>query len=185
MNTYGYARVSTSGQELDIQRRQLTDVGCTRIFSEKDSGLNDDRRQLSRMLKILKPGDAVVVPAFDRLTRSGPFVTLCILREITLHGAVCRSLAEPYVDATTPIGEVFAALVGFQGRKSWDDLIFRTRAGRERARARGVKFGRKPKLSAEQRRDALRRREAGDSLKLLAKSYEVSCSTISRLAARK
>jgi DNA invertase Pin-like site-specific DNA recombinase len=181
MSIYGYARVSTGGQELDLQLVQLRAAGCERIFCEKESGAKDDRRQLKRMLRSLKRDDVVIVTALDRLTRGGPFKTLSILNDITSRGAAYRSLAEPWADTTHELGEVLAALVGYIARKTREDIIRRTTAGRERAKANGVKFGRKPKLSPAQRRQALARRAAGESQSAVARLYHVSCSTISRL----
>jgi DNA invertase Pin-like site-specific DNA recombinase len=181
MSIYGYARVSTTGQELDIQLAQLRAASCVRMFCEKESGTKDDRRELRRMLRSLKPGDVVIVTALDRLTRGGPFKTLSILNEITSRRAAYRSLAEPWADTTHELGEVLAALVGYIARKTRDDIIRRTAAGRERARANGVKFGRRPKLTRAQQQQALARRAAGEKQSAVARIFNVSCSTISRL----
>lgn len=182
MTIYGYARVSTVGQELDIQLAQLRAVGCERVFCEKESGAKDDRLELRRMLRALRSGDVVIVAALDRLTRGGPFKTLSILNEITSRRAAYRSLAEPWADTTHELGEVLAALVGYIARKTREDIIRRTAAGRERARANGVRFGRKPKLSPIEQQEARARRTAGESLGTLALTYNCSCSTISRLS---
>jgi len=184
MPIYGYARVSTCGQELDLQLAELRAVGCTRIFCEKETGARDDRRELRRLLRALKPGDVVIVSALDRLTRGGPYKTLSILHDMTSRGAAYRSLAEPWADTTHELGEVLAALVGYIARKTREDIIRRTTAGRERARANGVKFGRKPKLSPSEQQQALERRAAGESQSAVASSFKVSCSTISRLEQR-
>jgi DNA invertase Pin-like site-specific DNA recombinase len=181
MPVYGYARVSTAGQELDIQLGQLWAAGCGRVFWEKESGARDDRRELRRMLRSLRPGDVVIVTALDRLTRGGPFKTLSILNEITSRRAAYRSLAEPWADTTHELGEVLAALVGYIARKTREDIIRRTTAGRERARANGVKFGRRPKLTPDECQQVLARRAAGERQSVIADSYNVSCSTISRL----
>lgn len=182
MTVVGYARVSTAGQELDIQMAQLEAAGCETILFEKESGTKDDRRELSRLLNQLRNGDVVIVPALDRLTRGGPFKMLRILSDITCRGASYKSLAEPWADTTHELGEVLAALVGYIAKKTREDILRRTSAGRERARQRGVKFGRKPKLDPLQRQDALSRRLAGESLHVIAKAYGVSRSTISRLS---
>jgi DNA invertase Pin-like site-specific DNA recombinase len=181
MTIFGYARVSTSGQELDIQIAQLEDAGCERILFEKESGVNDHRRELARLLRRLRKGDIVVVPALDRLTRGGPFKMLSVLADITSRGASYRSLAEPWADTTHEFGEVLAALVGYIARKTRDDIIRRTSAGRDRARKRGVKFGRKPKLSVAERKEAIDLCLAGKTQKAVAMSFHVSSSTISRL----
>ncbi len=181
MPVYGYARVSTCGQELDIQLAQLRGAGCIEVFCEKQSGTKDDRLILRRLMDTLGPGDTVVVPALDRLTRGGPFKMLSVLQEITSRGASYKSLAEPWADTTHDLGEVLAALVGYIARKTREDIIRRTTAGRERARANGVRFGRPPKLSPSQRKEALARRDAGELPALIARSYNVSSWTIMRL----
>jgi DNA invertase Pin-like site-specific DNA recombinase len=181
MPIFGYARVSTTSQDLDIQIAQLRSAGCEELFCEKESGANDNRRVLARLMRRLRRGDVVIIPALDRLTRGGPFKMLSILSDITSRGATYKSLAEPWADTTHELGEVLAALVGYIARKTREDIIRRTSAGRERARQRGVKFGRRPKLSAVQRECALARRSAGEPQQLIAKAYNVSCSTISRL----
>jgi DNA invertase Pin-like site-specific DNA recombinase len=79
---------------------------------------------------------------------------------------------------------VLAALVGYIARKTREDIIRRTAAGREHAKQRGVKFGRKPKLATVQQECALARRLSGERQYLMAKAYNVSCSTISRLHSR-
>ena len=182
MPTYGYARVSTVGQELDIQLAHLRAQECVRIFCEKESGAKDDRRELRRMLGVLRPGDVVIVTALDRLTRGGPFKMLSVLNEITSRRAAYKSLAEPWADTTHELGEVLAALVGYIARKTRDDIVRRTSAGRERARANGVRFGRPPKLSPMEQQQVLARRAAGESQSSVALTYNVSCSTISRLS---
>jgi DNA invertase Pin-like site-specific DNA recombinase len=181
MTIYGYARVSTYGQELDLQLAQLRLAGCERVFCEKQSGAEDERRELKRMLRTLKADDVMIVSALDRLTRGGPYKTLSILNQITSRGAAYKSLAEPWADTTHELGEVLAALVGYIARKTREDIVRRTTAGRERARANGVKFGRKPKLSPSERAIARQRVAAGESQRMVARSYQVSASTISRL----
>ncbi|MGM5031148.1 recombinase family protein [Tardiphaga sp. 803_E3_N1_3] len=181
MATLGYARVSTNGQILDIQELQLRAEGCTRIYAEKQSGNSDKRPLLRQLLHDVRPGDIVIFAALDRLTREGPYKTLKILELITSRGATYKSLAEPWADTTTELGEVLAALVGYIGRKTRQDIIRRTTDGRQRARAAGVKFGRRPKLTIPQRREAIRRRTLGEPAEAIARSLNVSASTIRRL----
>ncbi len=184
MTVYGYGRVSTVDQELEIQLGQLRSAGCARIYCEKESGSKDARRQLLQLIAQLRPGDVVVVAALDRLTRGGPFKMLSILQQITNAGASYKSLAEPWADTTHELGEVLAALVGYIARKTREDLLRRTAAGRVRARERGVRFGRKPKLTDAERRAAIARRAAGESCKVIAAAFNVSAASISRLKAR-
>jgi DNA invertase Pin-like site-specific DNA recombinase len=182
MPIYGYARVSTLGQKLDVQLKQLRAEGCDQIFCEKKSGMQNGRRELRRMLRSLKPGDTVIFTALDRLTRSGTYMTLHFLNEISSRGATYRSLVEPWVDTTSELGEILAALVGYLNRKVREDMLRCAAKGREDARAKGVIFGRKPKLSALQQQEARARRAEGEPQRLVALTYNVSCSTISRLS---
>ncbi|KRR19719.1 DNA invertase [Bradyrhizobium lablabi] len=181
MAILGYARVSTHGQVLDIQELQLRAEGCTKIYAEKESGISAKRPVLKQLLRDVRRGDIIIFAALDRLTREGPYRTLAILELITSRGATYRSLAEPWADTTTELGEVLAALVGYIARKTRQDIIRRTSAGRLRARAAGVKFGRRPKLSPQQQAQALSRRLAGERPEAIAPSFKVSASTIRRL----
>ncbi|WP_207101447.1 recombinase family protein [Paracoccus shandongensis] len=146
----GYARVSTEDQDLRLQRAALEAAGCRRIFEEKVSGAKRDRPELARMLDQLREDDVVVVTRLDRLARSTRDL-LDIAETLNEKGAGLRSLAEPWADTTTPAGRmvltVFAGMAEFERA-----LIYqRTSAGRAAAKARGVRFGRKPKLTADQK----------------------------------
>jgi DNA invertase Pin-like site-specific DNA recombinase len=184
MAILGYARVSTHGQVLDIQELQLRAQGCTKIYAEKESGINAKRPVLKRLLREVRPGDVVIFAALDRLTREGPYKTLAMLEMITSHGATYKSLAEPWADTTTDLGEVLAALVGYIARKTREDILRRTSAGRERAREAGVRFGRRPKLSPQEQAHALSRRLAGERPEDIAQSFKVHRSTILRIKAK-
>lgn len=181
MAILGYARVSTNGQVLDIQELQLRAEGCSKIYGEKESGVKAKRPMLNKLLREVQPGDVVIFAALDRLTREGPYRTLSILELITSRGATYRSLAEPWADTTTELGEVLAALVGYIARKTRQDILRRTSAGRQRAMAAGVRFGRRPKLTPQQQAQAYGRRNAGERPASIAKSFSVSPSTIRRL----
>ena len=145
----GYARVSTQGQHLTQQRAVLREAGCTRIFEEKVSGAQRDRPELGRLLDHLRSGDVVTVTRLDRLARSTRDL-LEIAERIKEAGAGLRSLAEPWADTTTPAGRmvltVFAGIADFERSL----IVERTSAGRIAAKARGVRFGPRPSLSADQ-----------------------------------
>src|SRR6516165_5894656 len=103
----GYARVSTYGQTLDSQLEQLREAGCTsrNIFREKVTGASADRRELTRMLGKLAPGDVVTVTRIDRLARS-TFDLFGIVKRIVDAKAQFRSLAEPWADTGTSTGRL-------------------------------------------------------------------------------
>jgi DNA invertase Pin-like site-specific DNA recombinase len=177
---YGYARVSTDGQSLDAQLAQLAAEGAQKIFLEKASGARSDREQLRRLLAALGPGDLVLVTRLDRLARSTRDL-LNTLGGIAERGASFRSLGDPWADTTTPHGRLMLTVLAGLAEFERELIRARTSEGRERAKARGVKLGRRFKLTPHQRQEALTRREAGETLTAIARSYNVSHSTISRL----
>jgi DNA invertase Pin-like site-specific DNA recombinase len=180
MTTIGYARVSTDGQTLDAQQAALRDAGCERVFSEKESGAKTDRPQLARAIATLTEGDMLIVTKLDRLARSTKDL-LNTLDAIAKAGATFKSLGDPWADTTTPHGRLMLTVLGGLAEFERHLILARTSEGRGRAKARGVQFGRRPKLTAHQRREALERRSRGEALADIARSYAVSHSTISRL----
>ncbi len=177
---YGYARVSTDSQTLDAQRAALRSAGCSKIYSEKESGAKTNRPELARLLKAVRKGDTVVITRLDRLARSTRDL-LNVLHGISEAGAAFRVLDNAALDTSTPHGrlliEMLAAIAAFER-----DLIHaRTHEGRKRAIANGIKMGRKPKLDHYQRMEAIKRRDAGERVVDIARSYKVSHSMICRL----
>ncbi len=180
MTIYGYARVSTDGQTLDAQVSELRAAGAQRVFREKVSGAVKDRKQLRRAVEPLGKGDVLLVTRLDRLARS-TLDLLNTLAVVTGKGAGFRSLRDTWADTTTPHGRLMVTVLA--GLAEFERELIRTRTseGRERAKARGVRMGRRPKLTPHQRTEALARRDAGEPLVDIARSYAVSHSTISRL----
>ncbi len=153
----GYARVSTSEQNLDAQLDALGRAGARRIFADKISGSLRKRPELDRLFDQLREGDVVVVAKYDRLARSLKDL-LEIVDAIRERGAGFRSLAED-IDTTTPAGRlvfhVFASIAEFERGR----IAERTREGLEAARKRGRVGGRPPALSPSQRAEARRMRD--------------------------
>jgi DNA invertase Pin-like site-specific DNA recombinase len=179
----GYARVSTYGQTLDALLEQLRAEGCAKVYREKASGAQPDRRELLKLLKALAPGDVVIVTRIDRLARS-TFDLFAIVKQIVDAGGQFRSLAEPWADTATSTGRLMIAVLGGLADVERDLIRTRTAEGRSRAKARGQHMGRPPKLTDAQKVEARRRRAEGATLKELAQSYDVGLATISRLSRR-
>src|ERR1700758_212253 len=178
---FGYARVSTDGQSVEAQVRALTKAGCKKVFREVASGAKTDRAQLRRLLDQLEAGDVVTVTRLDPPARS----TRDLLNElatITGRKAGFRSLGDTWADTTTSHGRLMLTVLGGLAEFERDLIRARTSEGRERAKARGVKMGRKPKLTPHQQAEAIKRREEGEPIREIARSYNVHNSTISRLA---
>jgi DNA invertase Pin-like site-specific DNA recombinase len=180
---YGYARVSTDGQSVAAQVAALSAAGAGRVFREVASGAKTDRIQLQKAIAALSAGDVLMVTRLDRLARSTRDL-LNTLAAIADRKAGFRSLSDAWADTTTSHRRLMLTVLGGLAEFERDLIRARTSDGRERARARGVKMGRPPKLTLHQRREALRRRDHGtDTLADIARSYNVSPATISRLAA--
>jgi len=179
MAVIGYARVSTNGQDLTLQREALKAAGCAKVYAEKMSGARSERPQLARLLKTLDVDDVVIVTRLDRLARS----TLDLLHTvdaITKAGAQFRSLADNWCDTTTPHGKLILTVLDGLAEFERSLIMARTQAGIERAKARGVSFGRKPKLNAKQRRIIAERYAQGETMAALARVFGVSEPTVWR-----
>jgi DNA invertase Pin-like site-specific DNA recombinase len=100
---------------------------------------------------------------------------------VSKAGAGFRSLADSWCDTTTAHGKLLITILGGLAEYERSLILARTSEGRTRAKARGVRFGRKPTLTPHQRQEALARRAAGEALVDIARTYNVSHSTISRL----
>ena len=181
MALVGYARVSTQDQNLTGQLEALKAAGAETIYREKVSGARADRPQLAKLMASLKRGDVVLVTKLDRLGRSTREL-LVLIERIGKAGAAFRSLGDPLFDTTSSQGKLMATLLAAIAEFERDLIRELTGDGRKRAMAKGVKFGRKPKLSDYQRAEAIKRRAAGETLASIAKSYAVDISMISRLA---
>lgn len=178
----GYARVSTDDQDLRLQRAALKEVGCRHTFEEKISGAKRDRPALTQLLEQLRDEDVVVVTRLDRLARS-TMDLLAIAEKLKEAGAGLRSLAEPWADTTSPAGRmiltVFAGIAEFER-----ELIrHRTSAGRVAAQARGVRFGRPSKLTADQVALGQRLVAEGTSAREAAKLLKCHYATLYRALA--
>ena len=180
MTVFGYARVSTDGQSLDAQIRELRAAGAKQVFREKISGAVGERAQLRRVMATLGRNDVLLVTRLDRLARSTRDL-LNTLAAIAEKGAGFRSLRDSWADTTTAHGRLMLTVLGGLAEFERDLIRTRTGEGRERAKARGVRMGRKPKLTPHQRKEALARRDAGEPLADIGRTCAVSHSTISRL----
>lgn len=173
--------MSTRDQDLTLQVQALRDAGAVRIYQEKVSGVRADRPQLAKLMHDLAPGDVVVVTKLDRLGRSTREL-LELIDRIGKAGASFRSLGDPLWDTDSPQGRLLSTLLAAIAEFERELIRERTGAGRARAMAEGVRFGRPPKLSAYQRAEALKRRANGETLVSIARSYGVSHAMISRMS---
>ena len=143
MPAYGYARISTTDQDLALQREALARAGCAVIREETASGgSTTGRGELRTVLDFLRAGDALVVTRVDRLARSvGDLQD--VVRELRAKGASLRCTEQP-VDTSTPAGKAFLDMLGVFAEFETALRRERQAEGIARARARGVYKGRRP-----------------------------------------
>ncbi len=154
----GYARVSTTEQNPDLQVNELTAAGCWRVWTDHASGALDRRPQLDDVLEQLRPGDTLVVWRLDRLGRSLRHL-IEVVTGLDERGVGFRSLREN-IDTTTAGGRLVFHLFGALAQFERELIRDRTVAGLTAARARGRVGGRPSKLSVEQVRQARRMYDA-------------------------
>jgi DNA invertase Pin-like site-specific DNA recombinase len=181
MRKIGYARVSAAHPNLDRQIGALRAERCDRVYREKASGKDiEDRPELAKAIDALGGGDILVLAEWDRATRS-MLDGVHIIERIHARGALLKVLDKPHLDLTTPIGCGFIAFLSALAQDERQRVVKRANDGRRAARARGARFGRKPKLDVDQRREARARLAAGDSARAIARTFRVHHATISRL----
>jgi DNA invertase Pin-like site-specific DNA recombinase len=139
MPTYGYARVSTEGQDLEPQLVALRAAGCGEIIEEKASGTDRARPELASLLGRLRRGDTLVVVRIDRLARSLSHL-LAVLDRLQAAGAHFRSLSDP-IDTASPTGKLVIQVIGAIAEFERNLIAERTKAGLAVAKARGLKLG--------------------------------------------
>ncbi len=143
----GYARVSTDKQELDIQIKSLREKGATKIYKEKISGAKADRKELNKLLEVIKAGDTLVVTKADRIARSLSQLEK-IVTKLTNRGVAVHIINMGMFTAETmenPMTKLLFNVLGAFAEFERDMILERTQEGIQNARDKGVKFGRKSK----------------------------------------
>lgn len=180
----GYARVSTVGQSLETQLEELEKEGCEKIFQEKASGKGaDNRQQLQLALEFVRSGDILVITKLDRLARSMGDLSM-ISKKLKEKGVGLKAINQPEIDTTSAIGELLFNVLGAVASFERALINERTAEGRAKAKAKGVQFGRKQKLSREKLQLAIvDYKERQISASDVAKKYGISRASLYRLMA--
>lgn len=179
-NVIGYARVSTHEQDTAVQESALRDAGAERVFVDHAmSSRRADRPQWRACLDYLRAGDTLLVWRLDRLAGTQ---TLAIETINDLHerGVQIKSLTEPDIDTTSPMGRALFGIVAVFAQLRVDTIRENTRAGLAKARAEGRVGGRPTVMTPDRVREALRMRAARQSLDTIAATLGVSRSAVSR-----
>lgn len=179
----GYARVSTADQNPDLQLDALRRAGCQHVYTDEGiSGATVTRPALHAAMCALRPGDELVVWKLDRLGRSLSHL-ITLTTDLTHRGIGFASLSGS-IAKTNAHGKLLLHLLGALAEFERALIIERTRAGIDAAKRRGVRLGRKRKLSSDQITLARRLLAAGDGPLAVARNLNISKATIYRMLTR-
>ncbi|MGB1216099.1 MAG: recombinase family protein [Pikeienuella sp.] len=181
MAKVGYARVSSVGQSLDVQREKLD--GCDKLFEEKRSGTTDACPQLKECLNYVRDGDQLIVTRIDRLARST--LHLCQIAETLKQKGVDLVVLDQNIDTSDATGRLLFNMLGAIGQFETEIRAERQMDGIKKAKDRGVQFGKRPALSEDQIAELRKKRAAGTLIKDLMTHYSLSKATIYRYLSEK
>src|SRR5665648_364077 len=148
MTKVGYARVSSTGQDLAVQFEKLEEAGCEKVFKEKRSGVDAGRPELKRCLEYLREGDTLLVTKIDRLARSTSDLYR-IVSTLADKGVAFKVVDDPTIDTTSRTGKLIMGILALIAEFENDIRRERQTDGINKARERGTRFGRKPLLLPE------------------------------------
>jgi DNA invertase Pin-like site-specific DNA recombinase len=176
MARVGYARVSTTGQDLGVQLEKL--AGCDKVYREKRSGIVDRRPELAAALEYVREGDVLAVTRLDRLARST--LHLCQVAAELQRKRVDLDVVDQRIDTSTSVGRLLFHVLAAIAEFELEIRAERQRDGMARAKSRGVRFGRKKTLQPAAVGELARLRGEGASIGELARHYRLAESTIYR-----
>ena len=179
MTNVGYARVSSTGQDLTVQLEKLEAAGCDKIFKEKRSGIDAGRPELKRCLEYLREGDTLLVAKIDRLARSTSDLYR-IISTLTEKGAAFKVIDDPTIDTTSRTGKLVMGILALIAEFENDIRRERQMDGIKKARERGTRFGRKPLLIAETIKQVRKLRKAGKTVPEIMRRTTLSKASVYR-----
>ena len=163
MALVGYARVSSFGQTLSVQQDKLAHVD--KLFQEKISGINDKRPQLQACLEYVRQGDTLVVTKLDRLARST--LHLCKIADELERKSVHLQVLDQNIDTSSATGRLLFNMLGAIAQFETEIRAERQREGIQKAKQRGVQFGKQKVLNEQQVAELKKRRHEGVLIKTL------------------
>lgn len=177
MATVGYARVSSVGQSLDVQIEKLRD--CDKVFQEKRSGVDAGRPALKRCLEFLREGDTLLVSKIDRLARSTVDLYR-IVSSLADKGVQFKVIDDPSIDTTSRTGKLVMGILALIAEFENDIRHERQMDGIKKAKERGVRFGRKPRLVPETIEQIRELRAAGTTVPGIIRQTGLSKASVYR-----
>jgi DNA invertase Pin-like site-specific DNA recombinase len=178
MSVVGYARVSSEDQDLTIQLEQLTEAGCEKLFSEKKSGVQLEKRsELEKCLAWVREGDVLVVTRLDRLARSVTDFSR-LMTDLQERGVEFRCLLQPF-DTTSPQGKLMMNILAAFAEFETSVRKERQREGIEKARANGV-YEKTKYRNSQRWATASRLLNQGQTYETVAERFGWSARTVRR-----
>ena len=177
MTTVGYARVSSTGQDLAVQLEKL--AGCDKIFKEKRSGVDTGRPELKRCLEYLREGDTLLVAKIDRLARSTSDLYR-IISELAEKGVAFKVTDDPTIDTTSRTGKLVMGILALIAEFENDIRRERQMDGIKKARERGTRFGRAPLLVPETIQQVRKLRKSGQTVPEIMRQTSLSKASVYR-----
>ena len=180
MRLFGYGRVSTSQQSLDIQIAALKAEGVEdhRIFTDKATGSNTDRSGLDAIRAKVEKGDVILIKKLDRLGRDTADM-ICLINEFDSAGVKVRFLDDG-ISTEGSMGKMVITILSAVAQAERDRIMERTNEGREAAQAKGIQFGRKPSIDRARFSELV---EQGMGATEIAKAMNISRSAVYKLKA--
>jgi DNA invertase Pin-like site-specific DNA recombinase len=182
MTTVGYARVSSTGQDLAVQLEKLEKAGCQKLFKEKRSGIDTGRPELKRCLEYLREGDTLLVTKIDRLARSTSDLYR-IISKLAEKGVAFKVVDDPTIDTTSRTGKLVMGILALIAEFENDIRGERQMDGIARAKERGIKFGRKLDLTPERVAEIRSLRAAGTTVPDIIRQVGLSKASVYRALA--
>jgi DNA invertase Pin-like site-specific DNA recombinase len=183
-STVGYARVSTREQNSEAQEAELRAAGAQRVFVDRgESSRVKDRPQWIACLDYLRSGDTLLVRRLDRIAGSEK-MAIETINDLSERGVNIKSLTEPDIDTTTPMGRALFGIVAVFAQLRVDTIRQNTMRGLEHARAQGRVGGRPTVMSPERISAAVQMRAQGQTLMQIASVLGVGKSTVARALAK-
>ena len=179
MPTVGYARVSSTGQDLAVQLEKLESAGCDKVFKEKRSGVDAGRPELKRCLEYLREGDTLLVSKIDRLARSTSDLYR-IVSQLADKGVSFKVIDDPSIDTSSRTGKLIMGILALIAEFENDIRRERQMDGIKKARERGTRFGRKPLLVPETIRQVRKLRKSGKTVRAIMRQTSLSKASVYR-----
>lgn len=169
MAKVGYARVSTTKQDLSVQLDKLKD--CDKVFQEKQSGIDSKRTELNNCLEYVRQGDILVVTRLDRLARST--LHLCEIAQLLKQKGVVLLVIDQQLDTSTSAGHLMFNMLGAIAQFETEIRAERQAEGIQKAISKGVKFGRKALLDEDEIKRLKEKRDQGATIKELMNEFGI------------